>query len=371
MRNANFIFLFPLQVSVTDFNFGSGGSAASPATIIGIIVFFVVVIVAVIIFNAAKGNSGGGTAGAGGGGSKLFAGLTFSRLARNLGLDNEQSKMLSFIFKADDVIEPEKSINNPALLDRHFRKAYRLIEQDTGGDNEKQNRLAVLFSTRNILENSMIGGLTSTRQLKEDLILILHYGKEKINVNILNIKAEFLTVDAPKNVLGSQIKIPKGTRLSVLFFTKSNKCFSFETRVVGYATMHGHPVLQLAHSNQLRFLSQRRFRRKQAVIACFMYLVYVEGSGKKQRLVVDKRRLNGNIADISVGGCSIKTTAPVQVGARFKVEFTQGENHVAALGQVLRTNKTGVNTIIHMKFLKVSLKSMNIINAFVYEYAHE
>jgi len=64
-------------------------------------------------------------------------------------------------------------------------------------------------------------------------------------------------------------------------------------------------------------------------------------------------------------------TAPVQVGARFKIEFVQGDNNVAALGQVLRTNRTGVNTIIHVKFLKVSQKSMNIINAFVYEYAHE
>jgi len=370
MMGANFIFLFPLQVSVTDFKFG-GGSAASPAAAFGLLGFFAAVIIFVIVFNAVRKSPGGGTASAGGGGTKLFAGFTFGRLAKNLGLDSEQSKMLSFIFKTDDVIEPEKSINNPALLDRHFRKAYRIIEQGSGSDNDKQSRLAVLFSTRNILENSVIGGLSSTRQLKEDLTLILQYGKEKINVNIINVKTEYLTVEVPKNVLGSQIKIPKGTRLSVLFFTKSNKGFSFETRVVGYSTMHGHPVLQLAHSNQLRFLSQRRFRRKQAVIACFMFLVYVEGSGKKQRLVVDKRRLTGNIADISVGGCSIKTTAPVQVGARFKIEFTQGDNSVAALGQVLRTNKTGVNTIIHIKFLKLSLKSMNIINAFVYEYAHE
>jgi len=383
MMGANFIFLFQLQVSATDFRFGGSGSAASPAATIGILGILVAVIIVVIIINATRKNSGGGgttSKGSGGngggsvssgGGSKLFAGLTFNRLAKNLDLDSEQSRMLSFIFKTDDVIEPEKSISNPALLDRHFRKAYRIIEQGTGGDNEIQNKLAVLFSTRNMLENSMIGGLSSTRQLKEELTLILHYGKEKINVNILNAKTEFLTVEAPKNVLGSLIKIPKGTRLSVLFFTKSNKGYSFETRVAGYSTMHGHPVLQLVHSNQLRFLSQRRFRRKQAVIACFMYLVYVDGSGKKQRLVVDKRRLTGNIADISVGGCSIKTTAPVQVGARFKIEFTQGENNVAALGQVLRTNKTGVNTIIHIKFLKVSLKSMNIINAFVYEYAHE
>jgi len=369
MTGINIFSLFPLQSSLSDFSFGSGKSSSSTGLIIFGIIFAVVIIV-LIILNAAKKSYGGGT-GSGGGGSALFAGLTFSRLARNLGLDSEQTRMLSFVFKTDDVIEPEKSINTPALLDRHFRKTYRLIEQSQGNDSETQNKLSVLFSTRNVLENSMIGSINSTRQLKDDITLILNYGKDKISAKVLNSKTEQLAVETPKNVLGTQIKIPKGTRLSVLFFTKSNKGFSFETRVINYQTINGHHAMLLAHSNQVRFLSQRRYRRRHAVIACFMYLVYVEGEGKKKRFVVDKRVLTGNIADISVGGCSIKTTAPVQVGARFKIEYTQGENKVAALGQVLRTNRTAGSNVIHIKFLKVSQKSMNIINAFVYEYAHE
>jgi hypothetical protein len=44
---------------------------------------------------------------------------------------------------------------------------------------------------------------------------------------------------------------------------------------------------------------------------------------------------------------------------------------VAALGQVLRTNRAGVNTIIHIKFIRITQKSMNLVNAFVYEYSNE
>jgi len=370
MMGVNLFLLFPLQITASDFQFGSGGSAASPTTMLVMGIIFAVIIAALIIFNVVKGGgSGGGGSGSGGGGGGFLAVIAFHNWARNAGLDNEQIKMLDFIFKTDDVVDPKKSVDTPALLDRHFRRAYRLIEQTSGSDQNAQYKLSILFSTRNILENSMIGGISSTRDLKDDITLTLSYGKDKINAKVLNVKTDFLLVEAPKNVLGSQIKIPKGTRLSVLFFTKNNKAFSFETRVAGYSVMNGHPTLQLAHSNQIRFLSQRRYRRRHAVIACLMYLVYVEGSGKKQRLIVDKRRLMGNIADISIGGCSIKTTAPVQVGARFKIEFTQGDSSVAALGQVLRTNRTGANTIIHVKFLKLSQKSMNIINAFVYEYS--
>jgi hypothetical protein len=73
--------------------------------------------------------------------------------------------------------------------------------------------------------------------------------------------------------------------------------------------------------------------------------------------------------DISVGGCSIKATVPVTSGARLKIEFTQSSVTVAALGQILRTNQSGVSTIAHVKFLRVPRRSMNAINAFVYEYA--
>jgi hypothetical protein len=101
------------------------------------------------------------------------------------------------------------------------------------------------------------------------------------------------------------------------------------------------------------------------------YFVYVEDAGHKKgkKMVVDKRRLTGNILDISIGGCSIKTNVSVPSGTRLKIEFTYNNGmNVAALGQVLRTNRAGINTIMHIKFLRIPRKSLNVINALVYEY---
>jgi c-di-GMP-binding flagellar brake protein YcgR len=370
----NSVILFPLQVSASDFVIDS---SISPVQVIIFFAVFAVIVGIMVILNAAKkGSTGGKTAGAKSTGTTGSSGGIFSifvmhRLAKNIGLNHDQKKMLDFVFKTDAVTDPEKSIGTPALLDRHFRRAFRVLLQASHSEPETQRKLGILFSTRNMLESSAIGTISSTRQLKDDTILTLNHGKDKIEVSVVSTKGEHLAVEPPKTVLGSHIKIPRGTRLTVVFFTKNNKAFSFETRVIGYSNTHGVPSLLLANSNSLRFLSQRRFRRRHAVIACFMYLVYVEGSGKKQRLVVDKRRMQGNIMDISVGGCSIKTNASIQVGAKFKIEFTQSEKNVSALGQVLRINRTGANTIIHVKFLRVTLKSMNLINAFVYEYANE
>jgi len=359
--------LYPLQVAVSDFWTERRGSSNN-ALYLGITLAAAVVLI--VILNLILKKRGGNKSGGGGSGRKMFSALAFRKLAKSLGLNREQTKMLDFVFKNDGVIDPEKSISTPNLLDHHFRHAYRVIEQ-TPDPAELRHKLTVLFSTRNILENSTIGTLSSTTEIKEDTALTIHYGKEKINSSLLVNEPEYLGIENPKTVLGSHVKIPKGARLNVLFFTKSNKGFSFETRVIGYSTTRGHPTVKLAHSNQLRFLSQRRFRRRQTVVACFMNLVYIEGSKKKQRLIVDKRRISGNILDISVGGCSIKTSAPVQVGVRFKIEFIIGDETLAALGQVLRTNRTNIATIIHIKFLRITQKTTNLINAFVYDFIQE
>jgi len=359
--------LYPLQ---TSFNYmWKKTESSSSESIIMLVVIAAIIAVVVIIYFLGK-NRGAGS-GSGKASSGLFAKLALHRMVSDLGLDSEQIKMLDFVFKTDQVMDPEKSIASPSLLDRHFKRAYHVIGQTTKSDAELQYRYAVLFSTRNFLESHVSDGLTSTRQLRDDTSLILNHGKLKYEVSVLSATGEGLAVECPKNALGSSIKLHKEDKISVLFFTKNNKGFSFETNIIGYSTVHGKNALLLAHSNKLKFLSQRRFRRRQIDIASNLYLVYLEGSGKKQRMVVDKRRLTGNIADISVGGCSVKIKVPVKDGARMKIEFKHGDNAVSALGQVLRTNRKGIATIIYIKFLKVSRKSMNIINAYVYEYANE
>nr|AGS53149.1 hypothetical protein [uncultured bacterium contig00060] len=357
--------LLPLQIDASDL--WSDSSSLSPTTLIIIVVVIAVFVVGLVLYNIFKGGGLGG--GKGSGGARLFSTFALNRMIKDIPFSYEQRKMLEFVLRTDSVTDLEKSLTTPELLDRHFRRAYRFLEQISGQSKETLYKHAILFSTRNILENSIFGDFSTTRQLKDGTALIVTIGKEKFEIDVISTKGEFLTAETPKNVLGTHRKPPKGTKLSILLFVKG-KGFTFETKVAGYTTMLGRSAMQLTHA-KLRFLSKRRYRRRQTVIACSLNLVYVEGSGKKQRLVVDKRRLTGNITDISVGGCSTKTNLPIQVGARFKIQFKMDDENLAALGQVLRTNKTNMGTISHIKFLRINQKAMNQINAFVYEYADD
>jgi hypothetical protein len=366
--------LYPLQFQMRDFYKQTNPRDA--------VVFFVgigVLVIILVIVNLVKKRynvpaiGGGGVAAAS---VRRFSGFTLHRLANNIGLDRDQTKMLEFVLRNDNAADPARSINSPNLLDRHFKRAYRSIERSANTEEEAQERLSLLFSTRNILESAGSGGdsVTSTRQIAEKTAAVITIGQDSYPVKVISAKGDNLAMENPQNALGTPLRLPRGSKVTLSFFTKSSKGFSFESRILGTVDSPDGPVLQLVHSSQIKRLSQRRYRRRQAVIAAVFYFVYVEETGrrKEKKMVVDKRRLTGNILDISIGGCSIKTNVSVPSGTRLKIEFIySNDTHVAVLGQVLRTNRTGISTIMHIKFLRVPRRSMNAINALVFEYADE
>jgi hypothetical protein len=133
------------------------------------------------------------------------------------------------------------------------------------------------------------------------------------------------------------------------------------------------PGLQINHTGKLKPLVKRMYRRKQATIKCDFFLVYLDESGGKKKppkLVVDTKKFTGTVLDVSIGGCALKTSAPIQVGSRLKISIDYDDGPlIHVLGQVLRSNRSGaVGTILHMKFLKVPRRAFNSISSLVFGY---
>jgi hypothetical protein len=309
---------------------------------------------------------------------RKFNAFTLRRIANGYGLDKDQTRLLEFVFRNDAVSDPERVMRNTTVLDKHFKRAYKAIEQNAETEEEAQQRLVRLFSLRNTIEGASANSdSTSTTQLAENTAAVLSTGKESYPVRVISAKGVSVVVESPRNALGTPVRIPKGSKVTLSFFTKSSKGFAFDSRIIDTAeTPHG-PGLQLSHSGKAKALAQRRYRRKQVAASCVFYFVFVEnvkdGRKKVPKLMVDKRRFVGTILDISIGGCSIKTSAPVQVGSRLKIDMDYSDDStLTVLGQVLRTNRTGaIGTIIHIKFIKVPRKAFNNINALVFGYDEE
>jgi len=333
-------------------------------------------IIAVIITNLVRGSGGSRSRSSGGGGtSGRFPLFAMYRLSKTFGLNREQAKILEFVLKSGGINDPESAVFNTASLDKNFKRAFRQIENSAGSEEEAQQKLALLFSVRNIIDiyNNTRPASAASINLSPGMAASLTMNQNTYPVKIISAKNQKVLVECPRTPTGGLLKIPSGTKVNLSFFSKSNKGFSFESQVTGTGdTSHGH-ALQLVHNRHAKPMVQRRFRRRQSSFDCDFFMVNIEENrGKKPpKMSVDPRRLSGSITDISIGGCAIKSPLSISAGSRLKIEFGQerGSLPVAVLGQVLRTNRSGFTSIIiHIKFLKVPRKAMNLINSMVFEY---
>jgi c-di-GMP-binding flagellar brake protein YcgR len=282
--------------------------------------------------------------------------------------------MLEFVFKNDNVTDPERIMGNPVSLDKHFKRAYQQIERFTVSDEEAQMQIARLFSTRNAIEFSQNAAANGPPpRVTANMAAVLAAGGDSYPVRVISSRGDLITIESPKNALGNTVSIPKGNKVTLSFFTKTSKGFSFEAQVVGSDESSRTPALQLARAGRPKNLVQRRFRRRHVGINCTLRPIKIEetGSGRKKkvRMTTDARRIKGTIQDISIGGCAIKAGGGIVAGSRVKIEFDYGSSiGVAVLAQALRINRSGISSVIHIKFLKVPRKAMNAINAAVFDY---
>lgn len=347
-----------------------------PQSMIIVLVVIVVLIVVMSTMNIAK-NGIGGSGGKKGTNPRRFSKFALRRAAAVLNLDRDQINLLEWAFRTEGISDPEITLTNPVLLDKTFKHAYRAIEKGAETEAIAEEQKSLLFSIRNRVEaaRSSTSKITSSKKLPDNMPATLTTPKgETYPVKILSAKGEELLVDCPRSAVGTPIRLARGAKIQLSFYSKSSQGYRLESRVISTIETPRGPALQLTHSEKIEALPNRRFKRKQTHLSCFFSLVRLEqrqiGRKIEKKTLVDDRRSLGTILDISAGGCSIKSAAALPPGNYLKIEFDDDHDRShAALGRIIRTNKTGaIGGIMHIQFVKIPRKTLNAINAMVYEY---
>ncbi|MDR2701534.1 MAG: PilZ domain-containing protein [Spirochaetaceae bacterium] len=308
--------------------------------------------------------------------TRRFSIFTLYRIRKTYSLSRDQGRVLEYVLKNNGVVDAEKAVANPPLLDKHFKQTYKQIEKSPVSDADAQQRVALLFSTRNAIElyHNTSPGAASDQILSAGMDMVLSVNQQSYQTRVISSQKDSVLIESPRSSIGSRIAFARGTKVKLAFFTKTNKGFSFESQILdNQDTSYGPALLLSRNRGGVKAMTQRRFRRRQIDMDCGFFLVHLEPTkrNKPPKLTVEKRRLQGMITDLSIGGCAIKTAFSVPAGSRLKIEFDYYEENmsVAALGQILRINRSGAaSSIMHIKFLKVPRKGLNVINALVYEY---
>ena len=362
------LFLLQGRVSLDSFAVQSSSSDIMLFSIgIGAIIFLAIVITLINrkkVSNDIKNSSPGSS-------NKRLGYFTLLNIRRNYGLNKEQGKLLEYVFRYNGVTDAESALQNPQSLDRHFKRAYSQILVSSITDEIAQQKLLKLFSLRNIIEANPDTSSVSPGNLAVDTPAILSLGKENYPVKVLSSRGQNIVTNIPKNALGTPIRMQRGTRIALSFFTKSSSGFSYDGTVVGTVNTDFGAGVQISYGGRPKPLVKRKYRRREIRERCEFSFVNVQeiGKGRKKitKLVVAPKKFLGNISDISVGGCAMRVSTAVPAGARLRINILDDDvNPISILGQVLRSNRSGMSIIIHVRFLKVPRRAYNSINTLVF-----
>ena len=308
----------------------------------------------------------------GSGGKRTFSVIAFNRVAKAYGLNRREKKLLSYVFRNASVDDPERVLQRPTLLDRYFKMAYHAITKSMSDQNDINERLSELFSLRNMLDIAPVGMISSTRQIEDDTPVMFTMDKKNFQSKVISTRDSSIVVACPTNNLGTLIRIPLGTRITVSFLTGINLGVSFETKMTETRQTPFGMGVAFPHTNKLRRLAQRKSRRKEFSMPCYFFVIITEqvgtGKAKKTKMTVDKQRIKAIMEDISAGGCSIKSPLMIATGTRLKIQLPYDDGTITCLGQVLRVSREAMRLILHIKFIKVPQKSYNAINALVFDF---
>jgi hypothetical protein len=336
-----------------------------------VIIAIVVIIAVVIVFRFI--NRGGKSPIAGGGyaTAKGYNSLTLRRAAAPYGLVGEQVKLLDYVFRNGNVSNPARIIRDSNALDRHFKRAYRNIARDSRDPEKTQQNLSKLFLLRNTIEAAIVEDNVTSSMPVKNTQAVINCNSDNYNVTIYFSNNRTIITEIPKNTVGTSIKVNSGTIVNLTYSSRSNNSYSLTCSYTGIEKTEQGAGFKLNSTDRPKPLRKRQTRRKQIDIRCEFFFVQLQqsGTGKNatSKLVVSPKKFSGNIRDISAGGCSIKTPAPVQAASRLKINCNVGNNEqISVLGQVIRSNRSSAGTVINVKFLKVPLRAYNSINTMVF-----
>lgn len=352
--------------------FGDSKPTNNTPAYIGIGAALGIIIIIVLVARLASSRKGGGS-------EKAYRPGIFRKQGKKLGLPDNHIKILETLIKRYNINYPYNLLKNTSQLDQALSKAMREVEASAATAEVKASQKQALFRIKQIIElkSQKKQTLPTTKQMKVNQALVLAPSSGgRYRSRVVSVLPEALSVEAPLTPDGKLAVTKRWQTLKVYFWKESGSAFSFDTKVVGFKPAGSLQTLLLQHANHVTQSQQRRYRRKEVDRPAYYYRVNIVESGrgrkKTKEAVVDSQvRSLGTILEISAGGCSIKTTAPLQKGDLIKVQFEPVKRRpVVAFGKVRQiSRRKPAGYVMHVMFTKVSRQNLNVINEYIYEFA--
>jgi hypothetical protein len=307
--------------------------------------------------------------------ARTFSRGSFRRKAYEAGFSDTESDFLEQYARKLGTTNPAAIFSSRTQLDSFMRSSFKYIERHADTEESAEENKAKLFALREALGMRLSSGtqIRSTRKLQTRTPLSMVTARDATYASILIAnESKALYVEPALDAFGQPIRFPWLSRITVFFYTGNHIGYSFKTRSGGMINMDGRTLLALYHSDKVAPLPSRRNQRRESRLSCHFYLLHVRAVKDRGKIVkniqVEKAAVAGILTDLSAGGASMQTMSPVKSGEFIKLEFDVGNGNRMAYASVVRTNRLRNGASMHLKFVKISRKTVNEILAYVYGY---
>ncbi|MDC7239555.1 MAG: PilZ domain-containing protein [Spirochaetales bacterium] len=311
-------------------------------------------------------------------GNKRYSRRAFRREGLRIGLTKKQIALLESFIKVYHVTKPFALLSNTRTLNNTLGQALRDIAHMEAPPAVIEERKLNIYRIKQRIERvfAETNQIADTKKLKlsQNVTFKMDNGNRYGSVVTANLK-EFYCARVPVSSKGSQVKWPKGTRVTIMIWGDDGEEYTFNSKVLGYNSVKGITSVFLQHSNKITRAYQRKFRRKNIKRPCYFFPIKIQITGhgkreKKEAVVMKNSGKMGTLIDLSAGGCSLQTTSPLSKGELIKLNFEPMKGSpVVTYGKIVDCRSHGrVYTSMHVMFTRASSKNLNRINEYVYDF---
>lgn len=298
---------------------------------------------------------------------------SFYRIAKLRNLNKQETAVLRGMVVSNAISNPVLIFTSNSILDSCIQRTIRRISLQELKGESKDDLIHFYYRLRNkIMRNRAVRGIQTTRSIPVDAklrIAVKHYGYFSSVVN----RNEEGSLGIVMPIDRSGRRIPwRRKKVQCAYWRENDAAYTFLTRVIAILVTDGVRTLCLKHTDRLIRRQKRLYPRKSLRLpVLFSTLrVYVE-DGKKKAVLNSKDSHWGTIIDISVGGLSLETTAPVDKNNYIRIQFDLRDDYrIVSYGKVKRIERdsTRKTWIMHVQFTKIEKKDKNEIFAVLYNY---
>jgi hypothetical protein len=297
----------------------------------------------------------------------------FYQFAKMKDLTKKETEILKKLVISRKVAKPTMIFTSATVLDSCIQRAVRRLALQEARGESNADMINMYYRLRNKISRGRSGRtLRSTRGIETGVkmrIGIQDYGY--FNTRVVRNVTDFLGVKIPLLPPGKTVPWNR-KKVKCSYFRNNDAVYVFESKVIDVVAREDLQALLIRHTNKITRIQKRLYPRKNVRLPVLFSKMQIVIQGGKKRAFVDKKETHwGTINDISVGGMSIETTAPVSKGNFVRVDFELREGYkVIGYGKVKRIERDASRKtwVMNIQTTKMDKKYKNEIFAVLYNY---